>query len=408
MIHKLKTIALTHRNTPIEEIAKFYIPQEEYKVRLDFAKQALNIEEIMLLSTCNRVEFTFVCDTPLGGTFVRNFLKAVYPTWTDQEVKNASIVIDAYEGNEAIQHLFNVASSIDSLVIGEREIITQVRKAYDTCKELNLTGDLIRLAVKQTIETAKEVYTYTEIANNPVSVVSLAFRNLKALNISKEARILLVGAGVTNANMAKYLKKHGFVNFSVFNRTFSKAETLAKELNGTAYNLDALQTFDKGFDVLISCTAAANTLITEELFVSLLKGEKGKKIVIDLALPCDVAATIIQKYSVNYIDIKSLEAIAKENLSERENELEACKKIIARRVEEFKGICRHRQVEKAMSALPQKVQELKHTMISEVFAREINNLDAQSRETLDKVISYMEKKMVSIPMKIAKEILIED
>jgi glutamyl-tRNA reductase len=158
-------------------------------------------------------------------------------TWTDTEINWSIENSQVFEGEHALRHLFSVASSIDSLVVGEREIITQVRNAYEKCNELGLTGDLIRLAIKRTIEVGKEVYTHTNIARNPVSVVSLAYRKLRALNVKLDARFLIIGSGVTNTNMAQYLKKHKFANFTIFNRTIANAEKLATELNGKAFSI---------------------------------------------------------------------------------------------------------------------------------------------------------------------------
>src|SRR5690606_38972490 len=118
------------------------------------------------------------------------------------------------------------------------------------------TGDFLRLVMNRVVKTAKEVYTYTNISRNPISVVSLAYRKLRDLRISPNSRILIIGAGETNQNIGKYLSKHKYHNFSVFNRTLSKAQKLANELGGRAFDLSELGTFKEGFDVIITCTGA--------------------------------------------------------------------------------------------------------------------------------------------------------
>ena len=303
--------------------------------------------------------------------------------------------------------VYCLASSIDSLVVGEREIITQVRNSYEKCSSLNLTGDLIRLAIKRTIEVAKDVYTNTNIARNPVSVVSLAYRKLRALNVKQDARFLIIGSGVTNTTMAKYLKKHEFANFSVFNRTLENAQKLADELKGKAYPLSELINFKQGFDIIVTCTGAAESVITPEIYKSLVGEDRSKKIVIDLAIPNDLDAEILKNYDVNLIAVNNLQEVAKENLLARELEMQACNQIIERNIEEFKQIIKTRKVEIAMSEVPKKMKAIRETA-NEVFAKELESLDAQSKETLDKILSYMEKKYISVPMKMAKEILIED
>jgi glutamyl-tRNA reductase len=223
--------------------------------------------------------------------------------------------------------------------------------------------------MKKVIETAKQVYTETSISTKPVSVVSLAYQYLKQLNIPLEARILIVGAGVTNTTMARFLKKHGFKNFQVFNRSLENSQKLAAEINGNASTLDKLASYNEGFDVLITCTAADGIIITPELYSNLLNGDVQEKIVIDLAIPQDLDQTIIDTHSVKYLSIEYLQRISKENAKERSKEIRA-------------------------------------TAYTEIFKEDLDNLDPQAKEVLDKVVSYLEKKYISGPMKLAKEIIL--
>jgi glutamyl-tRNA reductase len=373
-------------------------------VRLHAIKNALQLEELMYLSTCNRVEFILNTTAVIDRHFLFSFFSAFDPSWKD-ELKWSLENVQVFETEAALDHLFSVASSIDSLVVGEREIITQVRNAYEKCNELGLTGDLIRLVVKSTIETAKEVYTETNIARNPVSVVSLAYRKLRELNVKLDARFLIIGSGITNTNMAKYLKKHKFSNFTVFNRTVANAERLANELSGKAFSLSDLQHYKQGFDIIVTCTGAAESVITPAIYKDLVGNDKGKKIVIDLAVPNDLDIEILDNYDVNLIAVNNLQEVAKENLLAREQELEACRSIIKANIEEFKQILKARKVELAMSEVPKKVKEIRETAINEVFAKELSGMDEQSKEVLEKIIAYMEKKYISVPMKMAKDIL---
>ncbi len=406
-MNKIKIIAFTHKNTDINEIGKLHIEESALQSRLESLKQALGLDELLYLSTCNRVEFMLSTIESINRTFLKKFFAAFNPEWTGVENKWAIENAQVFEGDEALRHLFNVASSIDSLVVGEREIITQVRNAYDKCSELNLTGDYIRLAIKRTIETAKDVYTNTNIARNPVSVVSLAYRKLRELNVKQDARFLIIGSGVTNTTMAKYLKKHQFTNFTIFNRTLANAQKLATELNGKAFLLSELKDYKEGFDIIVTCTGSSESIITPEIYKSIIRNDKSKKVVIDLAIPNDLDAEILNNYDLNLITINNLQEIAKENLQLREQELQACNIIIEKNIIEFKQVLKTRKVELAMSEVPQKMKEIRVTA-NEVFAKEILSLDSGSKEILDKILSFMEKKYISVPMKMAKEILIED
>jgi glutamyl-tRNA reductase len=384
------------------------VEESEQGQRLSGLKASVKADELFYLSTCNRVEFMISTEIPVDKSYLLNFFTTFNPAFSVSDIDWALENARVFEGDAALEHLYSVASSIDSLVVGEREIITQVRNAYEKCNALGLTGDLIRLAIKSTIEVAKEVYTHTNIARNPVSVVSLAYRKLRALNVKLDARFLIIGSGVTNTNMAKYLKKHKFANFTVFNRTLENAEKLAAELNGQAFPLSALENYKDGFDIIVTCTGSAESVITPSIYKNLVGEDKSKKVVIDLAIPNDLDAEILNNYDVNLIAVNNLQEVAKENLQAREQEMEACRVIINKNIEAFRQTIKTRRVELAMSEVPKKVKEIRETAMNEVFFKELSNMDAQSKEVLEKIVAYMEKKYISVPMKMAKDILIED
>ncbi len=406
-MNKFKIIAFTHKTTDVNDIGKLHVEDHQASEKLALVKAVMDIEELLYLSTCNRVEFMISVDQEIDDNFLEGFFKAFNENWNAEYIDWVLNNVQVFEGEDALRHLFNVASSIDSLVVGEREIITQVRNAYEKCDGYGLTGDLIRLVVKKTIETAKEIYTETNIARNPVSVVSLAYRKLRSLNIKKDARFIVIGSGVTNTTMAQYLKKHKFANFTIFNRTVANAQKLAAELNGKAFPLSELTNYKEGFDIILTCTGSSQSVITLELYKSLVGSDTSQKVVIDLAIPNDLDAEILNNYDVNLIAVNNLQEIAKENLKAREQELDTCKVIIEANIYEFRQILKTRKVELAMSEVPKKVKEIRETA-NEVFAKELNALNPESKEVLDKIISYMEKKYISVPMKMAKDILIED
>ena len=407
VLNNFHIIAFTHRNLGVSEIGKLHIEADNQQEALTNLKTELQLEELMFLSTCNRVEFIFVTEKTPDFHFLQAFFQTLYPNFTQEQVDYYAQNADTFHRIDAVEHMLSVASSIDSMVIGEREIITQVRNAFDASKKMQLVGDFIRLVIRQTIETAKKVYTETSIATKPVSVVSLAYHKLRDMNIKMDARVLIIGAGVTNTNMSRFLKKHGFKKFVVFNRTFEKAQNLAKDLNGTALPLQELQNYNGGFDVIITCTGSEGHLITPEIYQQLLQGEKDRKVVIDIALPQDLDPRIIETENVTHISVEVLQQISNQNLKERSKEIQHVEEIISEAVYEFKHLHKVRSVEIAMREVPQKVKEIKQIAMTEVFKNELESLDENSKEVLDKIIGYMEKKYISGPMLLAKEILLK-
>ncbi len=399
-----KSIAFTHKTVGLEKVAKFHIPEDEYDQRLTAFKKELNLDELMFLSTCNRVEIYFCTQSVINDAFLRKFYSQLYPSWSQEELSDVIDLTRVEDGLDAVRHIFHVTGSLDSLVVGEREILTQFRKAYDKALELKLTGDFLRLADRAAIETAKRIFTETDIANRPVSVVNLAARGLMAYNLEQDARILVVGAGVTNTAMLKKLKKQGYHNFAIFNRTFSKAQALANEIGGDAYALNQLDNFTKGFDVILTCTGATEQIITKDLYTHLLQEDTNQKFVVDLAIPNDFDTKIKESHPVELIEVESLKEMAQKNLSERKKAMVFCEQIIDEKLAEFEAVYRDRQIELTVREVPKQVKAIKDKTLNEVFAKQLSQVDEETKLLMGEMLSYMEKKVNAITMKKAKEI----
>lgn len=404
----LKIIAFTHKQIDLKALGKLVICEQSLDDRLRKVQSDLDIKEIFYVGTCNRVEFVFTSSSRVDKTFITRFLTVLDMGLPAQYMEQFVEKVSVYEKVEAFNHLLRTSCSLESLVVGEKEILAQVRRAYEACRVAGFTGDYMRTVMNRVVKTAKEVYTHTNISKNPVSVVSLAYRKLRDLKMSSNSRILIIGSGETNKLLAQYLKKHKYSNFSVFNRTVENAQAFAKELNGTAYPLTELENFNQGFDAIITCTGSTEPIITEEIYTKLLNGETGKKIIVDLAIPNDTAPEVIQKFPLHFIEVESLKETARKNIQERYDELVHAEQIIDQNIQEFNLVLRQRKIELAMSEVPQKIKEIKEKAINAIFAEEINELDENSKLLLEKVINYMEKKYISVPMVMAKEILVNN
>ncbi|BAU52284.1 Glutamyl-tRNA reductase [Mucilaginibacter gotjawali] len=404
----LKVIAFTHKQIELKELGKLVICQENLTDKLHRVKQEFGISEIFYLGTCNRVEFVMITDRVVDKEFAKQFMYSLQmglcPVSTSAFLEAAAI----YENREALDHLLRTSCSLESLIVGEKEILAQLRKAYDSCREAGLTGDGLRMFMNCVVKTAKEVYTHTNISKNPISVVSLAYRKLRDLKLCTNARVLIIGAGETNLNLSKYLQKHKFTNFTIFNRTLSKAKQLAADLNGEAFDLEALKSYKKGFDAIITCTSSVEPIITPEIYAGLLNGETDRKTIVDLAVPNDTAPEVLEQFPVNFIEVHSLNEVAKKNLQERYEELSDAEAIINDNISAFLLELKQRRIEVAMRQVPEKIKEIRNTAINSVFADEVQGMDQQSRDVLEKVINYMEKKYISVPMIMAKDILINN
>jgi glutamyl-tRNA reductase len=404
----LKVIAFTHKHIELKDLGKFVICNETLESSLAGVKERFDIPEIFYIGTCNRVEFVFTAEQSLTNDFVKDFIQALNLCIPQEQIDTFVNQVSVYEDVEALNHLLRISCSLESLVVGEKEILAQIRKAYETCRVAGFTGDYLRLIMNRVVKTAKEVYTHTGIARKPISVVSLAYRKLRELKMCTNARVLIIGAGETNKNLSKYLQKHKYSNFTIFNRTVANAELLAAELGGRAFGLEELKNYREGFDVIITCTSATEPLITNEIYQSLLNGDTSRKVIVDLAVPNDTCCTVVEKNPLTFIEVHSLQEIANSNLQERYEELIFAERIIEQNIQEFKPVLKQRRVEIAMRDVPEKIKEIKNTALTRIFAEDIEGMDENSREVLAKVMDYMEKKYISVPMVMAKDILINN
>ena len=252
------------------------------------------------------------------------------------------------------------------------------------------------------------MYSETRIGEKPVSVVSLAIQQLLRTQLPKDARILLVGAGQTNNLVAKFLAKHHFENVCVFNRSLEKAQEVAGIVEGKSFLLSDLAAYEKGFDAMIVCTGATQAIISPDLYRSLLQGESTEKVVIDLAIPNNVDKAVIEQFPVHYIEIEGLRNLAKENLAFRQEEIVRAHQLIRRHRTEFPALLRQRQLEIAFREVPEAIKAVKTKAINEVFRKEVEVLDEHTRELMERMMSYMEKKCIGIPMKVAREVMIQE
>jgi glutamyl-tRNA reductase len=406
-VQHYKILTISHKTTHLQTLKDYLVidqaSNKDYPSEtLQRIKDELNIQEIMYLNTCNRVTFFFTSDYSIDKEFLYHFFKEVNPHFNEELLEKHASKVMIYEGQEAIRHLFSVSASLDSLVVGEREILGQLKQAYALAKSHGLCNDAIRLAMDNCITFAKKIYSETRIGEKPVSVVSLAYREMLNSGICPDAKLYMIGAGQTNHLMANLLVKYGFKNVKVFNRSLEKANELAQRFpGGQGYTLEALDTCEAP-DFLVTCTGSAEYILKKEHFDNWNIHPKTPFTIIDLAIPSDVDHTILNNYSIDYISVPSLKKLADQNMEFRKNELIKAYEILETFIAEYQTKFKERQLELAFSYIPQQVKELKRFAIEEVFSKELASVNQESRDILEKVINYMEKKYISIPMKGAK------
>ncbi len=402
MIDNYKVITFTHHVVEIAEIGNYQIVESSDGLGTHRVKSALGLEEFMYLSTCNRVTYIFYTHQEVNIDFIIRLLKEANPSLTEEGLDRIERYVSLYEGVEAIQHIFEVAGSIDSLVVGESEIFRQFRAAYQQALEAGQTGDNLRLLEIMAVQVAKHIYSHTRINEKPLSIAALAGESILEVCNSQDACIALVGAGETNTLVARFLHKHGYHKLLIFNRSIDKAIHLAEEVGGKAFGLEALPRLEN-FDALVVCTSSQQPIVTPELWNQWSTQNKNRYLLVDLAVPANVDARVGSLPNVNYINIDQLRELADRNLNFRRQEISIAKTIVDEAVEQFKTLYMERQVELALSALPEEVKKVKEKITTEVFRHKLDLFSAEQKEVIDEILSYMESKCIGIPMKLAKK-----
>ena len=224
------------------------------------------------------------------------------------------------------------------------------------------------------------------------------------INPDPSQRVLLVGAGETNRLVGKFLKKYNFTDITIFNRSLDNAKELSSTLGAKAYHISELSNYAEGFDILVVCTGSTETIISTDIYSQLINRDESKKIVIDLSVPHNVDEDVQNGFDMHYVNIEELRTLAEQNLEHRKNEIGLAKKIIKGRLFEFQKVYQQRQIEKAFGKIPQEMKAIKERAVNTVYSKQIESLDDDAKALVIEMMNYMEKKCVSVPMKIAKEI----
>jgi len=324
---KLFVAGLSYKTAPVavrEKLAVHPLLLPCHGCRL---KLAANLDEVVLLSTCNRVEV-------YGTTpWVNGNVHGIFTNFGASESDFAPYLY-VKEGDEVVRHLLSVASGLDSMVIGETEITGQVKNAYQKAQEAKLTGRVMNRLFQTALQIGKEIRTRTNIGRGAVSVGSVAVELAEKIFDKElaEKTVMIIGAGKMGEACVRHMAKKGARSVLVSNRSFERAQGLAAEFGGRAVRFDdCLQAMVEA-DIVVSSTGCTQTILHRADVAATLPARRGRPLVIiDIAVPRDIDADVQQLEDVYLYNIDHLEAIVRENVRMREQELSKCHEIIAGR-----------------------------------------------------------------------------
>ena len=403
-VEHLQILSLNFQHASIEDVGLLHVALENQPAVLTNWKIQLGLQGIVFLSTCNRVEFIMSDDKYFCMGRQAQLLQGF--DLGPEAFTRLMSAVRIYRGEQAMRHLMRVASSLESMVLGEREILTQVRLAFDLAMKHRLAGDRLRVTGRSVVETAKKVFTQTDVATQAVSVNSLGWQAFKSWELPKDAPILMIGAGATNTAVGRFLSKAGHSNFRVVNRSLERARALADILGtahaGTLDDLDAA--LAAGPRAIVICTGSDQALLKEEHAQTLPGGPLN---VLDLGVPSDLDSGFRERPDTTVVDMTALKEVADQNLAIRATEVGKCESLLEAGLAEYLERLQAREVELALIELPNMIKAIRDTAMGDIFAEELEGLDAEAREVVERIVAYLEKKYVGLPMKLAKEAVLE-
>ena len=325
---------LSHHSSPVELRERFAFTEAQIIEALNQIRKKGIANEAMILSTCNRVEIYAVPKEP-NKAFTQELSQFLCDFHDINE--NPGDALYSFNDSNSIDHLFRVSCGIDSMVLGETEILGQLKQSYKLALEQKATGPILNKIFQKAFNVAKLIRTKTQIQRGSISVSSVAVELAESIFDSLESQqVLVIGAGDTSEKAARALKSRGASSILVSNRSHEKAMSLAEELHGRAINFDTWEQEFKTIDIIISSTSAQHYILKRDKLQTMLK-QRGNSplLIIDIAVPRDIDPDCNQVENVYVYNIDDLQTIASQYLNQRKADISNCEKLIIKKRDEI-------------------------------------------------------------------------
>ena len=392
---QLLLVGVSHRTAPIE-----------LRERLDFSARGVDRaltalsgsgahHETTIVSTCNRVELYVGCDDADAARLaIQRFLSEFHGIPGDQLAPH----LYSKTGPEAVTHLYRVASGLDSLVMGEPQILGQVKDAFGVASQLGCTGPLLNKLFHSAFAAGKRVRSETALAEGAVSVSYAAVELARKIfgNLAGRA-VLVVGAGEMGKLTAQHMKSQGIGRLMITSRTSAHATALAQSIGGSAMPWDSLNTALVEADIFITATGASVPIISRALVAQTMKARRQRPLfIIDIAVPRDVDAAAGDLEQVFLYNVDDLQAVVQENISRRSSEAADAEKIIAQEVGKFIGWLNSRAAVPTIVALRQRFEAVRQSELRRLEPK-LASLPPEARARVDEITRLIMEKLLINP-----------
>ncbi len=395
-------VGLSHRTAPVEIRERFSFPVEKMGDALYRLKSNPLIEEGIILSTCNRVEVCAVVkDTRAGLEAVKDFLIQSYSGVSRESLEPCFYM---HTASNCLRHLFRVASSLDSMILGEPQILGQIKDAFDQGILHKTTGVILNKVFKKAISVAKRVRTETRIAESAVSVSYAAVELAKKIfGKLTEKSVLLIGAGEMAELAARHFKSSGVLSISFANRSYDRALELSKDLGGIPVKFEDFHVEMASSDIVLCSTGAPDYVIKSEEVSKVIGIRQNRPIFfIDISVPRNIDPKINDLDNVFLYDIDDLQISVETNIKLREKEALKAEGIITEEIERFARWFKSLDAVPMIVALKDRAEEIRIAELEKLSGR-LGSLTKAQREALDGLTSAIVNKLLHSPLTVLKQ-----
>ncbi|MCU5469064.1 glutamyl-tRNA reductase [Bacillus paranthracis] len=399
-------VSVNYRTAPVEFREKLTFQAAELEQAMTTLQNQKSVLENVIVSTCNRTEVYAVVDQLHTG---RYYIKKFLADWFQLEIEEVAPYLTIFEQDGAIDHLFRVTCGLDSMVVGETQILGQIKDSFLEAQQVKATGTIFNELFKQVITLAKRAHSETTIGESAMSVSYAAVElGKKIFGELTDCHVLILGAGKMGELALQNLYGSGARKVTVMNRTLSKAEIMAEKYMGHAKPLSELQCALLEADILISSTGASDYVITKEMMTKVEKMRSGRPLfMVDIAVPRDIDPAIDELEGSFLYDIDDLQGVVEANRAERLKEAEKIQFMIEEEIVLFKTWLSTLGVVPLISALRDKALAIQSETM-ESLERKIPNLSDRERKVISKHTKSIINQLLKDPILVAKEIAAEE
>jgi len=399
-------VSVNYRTAPVEFREKLTFQAAELEQAMTTLQNQKSVLENVIVSTCNRTEIYAVVDQLHTG---RYYIKKFLADWFQLEIEEVAPYLTIFEQDGAIDHLFRVTCGLDSMVVGETQILGQIKDSFLEAQQVKATGTIFNELFKQVVTLAKRAHSETTIGGSAMSVSYAAVElGKKIFGDLTDCHILILGAGKMGELALQNLYGSGARKVTVMNRTLTKAEVMAEKYMGHAKPLSELQCALLEADILISSTGASEYVITKEMMTKVERMRSGRPLfMVDIAVPRDIDPAIDELEGSFLYDIDDLQGVVEANRAERLKEAEKIQFMIEEEMVLFKTWLSTLGVVPLISALRDKALAIQSDTM-ESLERKIPNLSDREKKVISKHTKSIINQLLKDPILVAKELAVEE